>query len=497
MTIQNADVGAQEEKAMFSSLGGLRSAKSTHRLNQIARVKANGVGDHVSLPQLVVCGDQSAGKSSVLEGITGIPFPRQDGVCTKFATEIILHHDVERTRITATVIPHRSRNQAQREGFQAYHRVLGDFTDLPGVIAEAGALMRLRGPGADDGPAFAEDVLRIEVIGNTGLHLTVVDLPGLIAVANEEQTDEDVQLVARLVDTYLQSPRTIILAVVQANNDIANQGIIQRARKFDRAGQRTVGIITKPDLINQGTEGRIALLAKNQDTTKLKLGYFLLKNPSPAQLQQGITLSQRKREELDFFCSPGWKEHRLDPDRLGVNALREFLQDLLDRHVERELPKVRNEIKSLLAETEARLANLGDERPTVAHMRMFLTRRSMEFHCLAQAALDGNYHERDAGFFNDSGGYSTRLRAEVHRLNGSFAAYMGDNGQKMKLSNRNPSGCDTVTECESDSETGQLLVTKQELDSWVKEVLQLFRYIAILTMADICSHTWAGAAWQL
>ena len=88
----------------------------------------------------------------------------------------------------------------------------------------------------DDGLSFGEDVLRIEVIGNTGLYLTVVDLPGLISVASEEQTKEDVGLIGRLVDTYLQSSRTIILAVVQANNDIANQGIIQRARKFDRAG---------------------------------------------------------------------------------------------------------------------------------------------------------------------------------------------------------------------------------------------------------------------
>jgi hypothetical protein len=82
MTVQTE---APEEMSLFSSLEGLRSAKSTHRLNQIARIRANGVGDHISLPQLVVCGYQSAGKSSVLEGITGIPFPRQDGVCTKSA----------------------------------------------------------------------------------------------------------------------------------------------------------------------------------------------------------------------------------------------------------------------------------------------------------------------------------------------------------------------------------------------------------------------------
>ncbi|CZS94323.1 related to dynamin GTPase [Rhynchosporium graminicola] len=485
----------------FPSLRGLRSAKSTHRLDQIAHVRAKGVGDHISLPQLVVCGDQSAGKSSVLEGITGIPFPRQDGVCTKFATEIILHHHEAEVRITATVIPHASRSKLQRERFQAYHRVLSDFSELPGVITNAGALMQLRGSGMDDGLTFGEDVLRIEVVGQTGLHLTVVDLPGLISVASEEQTEEDVQLIGRLVDSYLQSSRTIILAVVQANNDIANQGIIQRARKFDRAGQRTVGIITKPDLINKGTEGRIALLAKNLDTTKLKLGYFLLKNPSPAQLEDGITLEERKHQELDFFSSLVWKEHRLDPTRLGVTPLREYLQDLLDGHIERELPKVRTEIKSLLASTEAQLANLGDERPSTAHMRMFLTRRSMEFHGLIQSALDGNYHERDADFFRDH--HSTRLRAEVHRLNGSFATEMRENGQKRKLFSVTSSEDGSDQDSDSESEVSPLLVNQQVFNKWVKETYLRTRgrelpgnynHVLLAELYHEQSSRWAGIA---
>src|SRR4051794_7130660 len=87
---------------------GLQSSKSTIRLDQIARLRARGVGDYVDLPQLVVCGDQSAGKSSVLEGITGLPFPRQDGVCTKFATEIILQHTPSTHSVTASIIPQSS-----------------------------------------------------------------------------------------------------------------------------------------------------------------------------------------------------------------------------------------------------------------------------------------------------------------------------------------------------------------------------------------------------
>ena len=161
-----------------------------------------------------------------------------------------------------------------------------------------------------------------------------------------------------MVDTYISKPRTIILAVVQASNDIANQSIIKKSKDVDRAGQRTVGIITKPDLINKGTESRIATLAKNQDTTKLQLGFFLLKNPSPIEMKQQMTLEQRALNERAFFQSPPWSKQNLDPDRVGIEKLRDFLQKLLDRHIENELPKVREEIKTMIQRSETDMVSL-------------------------------------------------------------------------------------------------------------------------------------------
>lgn len=117
----------------------------------------------------------------------------------------------------------------------SFERQLTGFSDLPRVIQEASKLMGVSDcTDSDvDSTAFTADLLRLEVIGNTGLHLTVVDLPGLISVS---ENVEDMRTVEHLVDGYLESSRTIILAVVAASNDIDTQGIIQRARKFDRAG---------------------------------------------------------------------------------------------------------------------------------------------------------------------------------------------------------------------------------------------------------------------
>lgn len=216
--------------------------------------------------------------------------------------EVILEHSDGEKNDSCTIIPHANRTDAFKTKLQDFQRNIKDFGELPEVIASAGELMGLRGYGENEtGTAFGEDVLRIRYAGPTGLHPSIVDLPGIIAVASEEHDDDDVNTVYRMVIAQVQNERTIILAVVQAGNYIANQSIIRKSKQYDPKGQRTLGIITKPDLINQGAEVRIAALAKSQDTTTLKLGFFLVKNPTPVEVASGITLAQRSAKELNFF----------------------------------------------------------------------------------------------------------------------------------------------------------------------------------------------------
>ncbi|RHZ51201.1 hypothetical protein CDV55_100581, partial [Aspergillus turcosus] len=411
---------------------------------------------------LVVCGGQSAGKSSVLEGITGIPFPHQDGLCTRFATEIILRHEPGVQRATATIIPHISRADDEKNRLSAFRRQLRDFAELPSIIEEAARLMGIRGHGTEpDAPAFSADVLRLELVGNTGLHLTIVDLPGLISVSENEQ---DVELVQDLVDSYLENSRTIILAVVPASSDVQTQRIIQRARHYDKAGLRTVGIITKPDLINAGTESRVARLAKNLDSTRLNLGFFVVKNPSPAQLEKGITHSERRKLELEFFSTGPWKGQSIDPSRIGVDNLRTFLQDLLDTHIERELPRVQEDVQRLLDKTNEELVDLGMERSSPGQIRVYLTRLSSNIHNLLKAGVEGAYGGRDVAFFHvDGDDMSVRLRAAVHMENENFATYMRQHGKKRKVVAKK----DLET---AEAEEGQLLLTDEQMSSWIRQI---------------------------
>lgn len=447
---------------------GSRTVKQ--RLNQVDKIRANGVGDHIALPQLVVCGAQSAGKSSVLEGVTGIPFPRQDGVCTKFATEIILRHQPGDISITASIIPHSKQDDAKAKKLRDYRRHLKGYDELPEVISHASRLMGIRGFGpADDSdaPAFAADVLRIEVVGDVGLHLTVVDLPGLVAV--DENHGGDINLVSDLVDSYLQNSRTIILAVVQAGNDIVTEPIIQRARSFDSAGERTVGIITKPDLINKGTEARVAKIINNEDETKLKLGFFLLKNPSPEELAKGLSASERNKAELGFFESTAWKDAGLKKSRLGIEALRSFLQKILEEHIEKELPKVRKEIQALLERTQNYLHDLGTERATVGDKRHFLTSMSMDFTGITQPAVDGIYNNVKSDFFayEENELSVNRLRCQIQHLNTLFGDYMREKSYKRMIN----CGNEKRRDFGHLSEVGDpLYVHQSEFNDWVKKV---------------------------
>lgn len=424
---------------------------------------------------------------------------------------MILEHSDAQESIEASIIPHATRSDTAKRQLQSFHSTIIDYSELPDVIGSAGELMGLRGYGSNvDGPAFVEDVLRIKVIGRTGLHLSIVDLPGLISTASEEQTQADVDTVHHMVDSYIEKPRTIILAIVQASNDIANQSIIRKSKELDKLGQRTVGVITKPDLINKGTEGRIALLAKNQDTTKLQLGFYILKNPTPEEMKQSITAKQRYSNEINFFNASPWREQGLDTGRVGIDKLRDSLHQLLDQHIEKELPKVREEIRNMIKTTEKDLISLPKERPTVAHLRMYLCGLAVEYHSLGVAALNGDYHTTYADFFNAHGEEigSARLRALVHKANTDFSAHLRKHGRMLVLTNDGSKmTVPPVTEegglinFDGGDEGGPEYLDETLMKTWVKQArppkTSLLGQMLLTARTDIHEDSRTRASWQL
>ena len=271
-TLESKDSGA-DNGLLTASIDQLQSPNYRQVLDVVAQLRLCGLGSILQLPQIVVCGNQSSGKSSVLEAITQVPFPRKENMCTRFATEIVMRRDPQKS-ITTKIIPDKSRSEEEQQYLLEFNEVITNFSQLPSLIDRATEWM-----GLGDTRAFSRDVLSVELAGPERPQLTLVDLPGLILAPNKRQTEEDVKLIHDLVNDYISEKRTIMLAVISAKDDFANQGILPKCQAVDHDGQRTLGIISKPDYLKNGSSNQTSWinLAENKNIF-FRLGWHILKN---------------------------------------------------------------------------------------------------------------------------------------------------------------------------------------------------------------------------
>ncbi|KAA8894918.1 P-loop containing nucleoside triphosphate hydrolase protein [Sphaerosporella brunnea] len=378
-----------ENVANTTGLDSLQSKELLELLDEIDKLRAFGVNEFVALPQLVVCGDQSSGKSSVLEAITQIPFPRSPTLCTRFATHVVLRRKTT-TYGLVSIIPDPQRKGAVREELEKFAGAISDLSDLPALIEKAKIAMGLD----NDECAFSKDTLVIEVCGPDKPQLTIVDLPGFIRSEETLRSKADAKVVSKLARRYMEDQRTIILAVVTAENDYANQIVLKEATEADPEGIRTLGIITKPDTLPAGSESkkRFVSLAKNE-AFFLWLGWHVVRNGGYEE--RDCTFAERNRLEGEFFARGPWAG--MDT---GIDSLRTRLSGLLSKHIKRELPEVYKEISKKIEDWEAELNEI--------------------FCGITKSAIEGTYVGPFFGLVKKSGGKKKRLRGTVH----AFAAKM-------------------------------------------------------------------------
>ncbi|KAL2825068.1 P-loop containing nucleoside triphosphate hydrolase protein [Aspergillus cavernicola] len=409
----------------------LHNEKRIRVLEIIDKLRELGVSESVSLPQLVVVGDQSSGKSSLLEGLTGLSFPVASDLCTRFATQIVLRRvsaDESEARITIIPGPSSILDDNAEERLRGFERVLAadqfDSDEFAKIFDEAAECMGIPGPSTTDleniEKRFSDDILKIELSGPEHHHLSVVDVPGLFHNPTKYQTEEDKAVIRNLIERWITDKRTIILAVMDARNNFANQGVFSMARAADPAGKRTVGIITKCDAVERGDEAGVIRIAKNE-VEKLTHGWFAVKNRSTREIEQGMTIEGRHRREKEFFSSEvPWTE--LPRDRVGIHALKKFLGGLLYDHIRSEFPSVVKDIEDLLANTEKDLDLLGPSRQTTTDQRRFLNRVANRYQHEVDNALGGNY---DSELDSNS---PLKLRMHVRALSDDFARVITKQG---------------------------------------------------------------------
>ena len=374
--------------------------------------------DHegVDLPRLVVCGDQSSGKSSVLAAITRIPFPRQANTCTRFVTQIILRHDATNFSSEVSIEPGRERPDAEQARLKAFRgQIASDFSNLPEIIAAASKLIFI---GIAQRNMFASDVLKIEIRGKDQQPLEILDLPGLIM--NDRTDGRDIAAVANITKTHIQKRRSIVLVVIGADKDLQVHSILQMIRQIPSCRERAFGIITKPDVPRaQGLDTYIDLAGNKRPGYEFEWGWHVLRNSTVEELNANETWQERDAREQSFFTHSAWDQiMRREPYNspkqvVGIHALRKRVRELLYDLNQKELPQVQRDILNKLEAHESRLQDLGGERnPAMMRQRLIDGCRR-----LSQMVTD---YSRGNRIPPDTSDQDILLRARVRDLSDEF-----------------------------------------------------------------------------
>lgn len=407
----------------------LQSHGTKNLLDIVDSLRSHGINRYINLPEIVVCGEQSSGKSSVLEAVSGVRFPSKDNLCTRFATELILRRGPD-APIKISIVPgvqEKSRSESELEKLRSFNVSVpaGDL-QLESIIESAKDAM-----GIDDSSkVFSSDILRLELSGPDQPHLTLVDLPGLFQAGSRSQSDADSETVKFLVLSYMENPRSIILAVVSAKSDFNNQSITKYSRQIDPKGERTLGLITKPDTLDEGSDSERFYfeLAQNKDV-KFRLGWHVLRNRD--YTSRNSSAEERDKAEALFFNSGIWKA--LPPNQAGVHTLTTRLSKTLEDHIIAQLPDVLVQIKNGVKECTKTLDILGASRATVQEQRRYLLHVSQSFSTLVRAAIDGQYSDSFFGDASTNEGYQKRLRAVLQNTLTDFAADMRKKGHTYTI----------------------------------------------------------------
>jgi replication fork clamp-binding protein CrfC len=173
--------------------------------------------------------------------------------------------------------------------------------------------------------------------------LTMVDLPGMTKVPVKGQPADIEEQIRNLTYKFISAPNALILALTAANTDLANSDALKLAREVDPDGERTIGVVTKIDLMDEGTDA-LDLLQGN--VYPLKLGYFGVKCRSQKQIDDNLTITEAIGREKDFFGRhPIYSTYS---DKLGIPYLTRSLNKILIYHIQKCIPNLNKQITEQL-----------------------------------------------------------------------------------------------------------------------------------------------------
>ncbi|XP_071948137.1 dynamin-1-like isoform X2 [Antedon mediterranea] len=283
---------------------------------------AVGMSSFIDLPQIAVVGGQSAGKSSVLENFVGRDFlPRGSGIVTRRPLILQLLY-----------------NKAEYAEF--LHCKGKKFADFDEVRKEIEAETD-RVTGSNKGISNAP--INLRVYSPNVLNLTLIDLPGMTKVpVGDQPVDIEMQIRSMLME-FITKENTLILAVSPANQDLANSDALKIAKEVDPSGARTIGVITKLDLMDDGTDARAIL---ENRLLPLRRGYVGVVNRSQKDIDGRKDIKAALAAERKFFLSHDSYRHLAS--KMGTSYLQKVLNQQLTNHICDTIPQLRNKLQGQL-----------------------------------------------------------------------------------------------------------------------------------------------------
>jgi GTPase SAR1 family protein len=465
----------------------------TSELLVLSRLRALGLDTLVALPRLVVVGDTSSGKSSLLSVLSGIGFPSASTLSTRCPVSVTLttgdavgglarivraHPNAlsasSSSSSTSSVVSSNRGGSTDEvepeptdfEGDDNDQMLIHKLDDIPRLIEMLSSrLMR-------DGQVISDDHVVLNVEGPTLPNLALTDLPGLVRAVADGEDPHVIPLVRRMVGKHMRDKHAVILAVVPANVDVHNAEILQAAQTADPDGHRTIAVVTKLDLVDQGAEDSVLKLILNRRKA-LTLGYHAVKCRSEREVLDGVSIDEALTREAAFFRDhPYWS--RVPADLRGSTALATRIAEILKDNVRRSLPRVLADVERLLTDAEADLEKIGgpqaaqDATPSAQRRRFFawVSRycRQME------AAIDGSYDFQWLAASKDSAdAVDLRLRAVLRLRDSEFQRDIeAQTAVATMLDDEESDTCSITEQQQCQVVDGDWVQTRgRELDNWV------------------------------
>ena len=340
--------------------------KNILRIGNILYNIFSNTNNTIDIPKIVVVGSQSSGKSSLLNGILSFELlPTGKDMVTRTPLHLELIPSEENVAEFGNYNNNEKWVVKKKLSFSLPKPTIKEKKNiLKEIEIETISL-------AGDRSNISDKPIYLKIYSKNIPNLTLIDLPGLTMVAcTDKGQPVDIKVkIENLISKYISSKKTIILAVIPARTDIETDIALGLVKKHDPNGERTIGILTKVDLMNDNTDVKKYLLNDNNVSKdlRLKYGYYAVRNKTPNEKK--ISILEGFKKEQEYFNKHPIYSRLSNKSNLGIPNMTNTISNILVHEIKNSIPFVLEEINIRLNKVNNDLLDLGSSIPSTEEER--------------------------------------------------------------------------------------------------------------------------------